>query len=49
MAYRSTRFPDDIHFYAAAMDDPAKFTPTAHVHTDERLPWVHLSDGLRRK
>lgn len=48
MAYRSTRFPDEIHFYAAALDDPECFSPTAHVHTDEQLSWVQLSDGLRR-
>ncbi len=49
MAYRSTRFPDEIHFYAASLDDPAAYAPTAHVHTAEQLPWVHLSDGLIRK
>lgn len=49
MAYRSTRFPDEIHFYAATLDRPADYHPSAHVHTDEQLPWVHLSDGLKRK
>lgn len=49
MTYRSTRYPDETHFYAASLDDPAIYTPTAHVHTDEMLPWVHLNDGLKRK
>lgn len=49
MAYRSTRYPDEIHFYAASLDDPGRYAPTSHVHTDEQLPWVHLSDGLKRK
>ena len=49
MAYRATRFPGEIHFYAATLDDPARYGPTAHVHTDEQLPWVHLSDGLKRE
>jgi hypothetical protein len=48
MTYRSSRFPDETHFYAASLDDPAIYTPTAHVHTDEILPWVHLNDGLTR-
>ena len=49
MAYRATRFPGEIHFYAASLDDPTRYRPTAHVHTAEQLPWIHLSDGLRRK
>ena len=46
MAYRSTRWPDEMHFYAATLDDPAAYQPTAHSHSAERLPWIHLSDGL---
>jgi hypothetical protein len=49
MAYRSTRFPGEVHFYAASLDDPSQYQPRLHVHTDEQLPWVHLADGLRRK
>lgn len=49
MAYRSTRFPGECHFYAATLDRPEAYAPTLHVHTDERLPWLHLSDGLPRK
>ena len=48
MTYRSDRFPGECHFYAATLDDPGIYTPTAHVHTGEMLPWVHLSDGLKR-
>ncbi|WP_309663929.1 GFA family protein [Tabrizicola sp.] len=46
MTYRATRFPDETHFYAATLDDPTQFTPAGHYHADERLPWVHLADGL---
>lgn len=49
MSYRSTRYPGEIHFYAATLDDPTAYHPTAHVHTAEQLSWVHLSDGLKRK
>lgn len=48
MAYRSHAFPDEMHFYAATLDDPAGFAATGHVHTGEMLPWVHLNDGLPR-
>lgn len=48
MAYRSTRFPGEMHFYAATLQDPAGFQPENHVHSGEAVPWVHLSDGLPR-
>lgn len=46
MAYRSDRYPGEIHFYAALLDDPGIYTPETHVHTDQMLAWVHLADGL---
>lgn len=46
MAYSSTAFPHEIHFYAASLDDPGAYAPTIHVHWDERLPWVKIADGL---
>jgi len=49
MTYRSDKFPNETHFYAASLDDPAAYEPTLHVHTAEMLPWVHLNDGLPRK
>ena len=32
MAYRADRFPNEIHFYAASMEQPQNFVPTFHVH-----------------
>lgn len=49
MAYESTRFPDEIHFYASLLEDAAGFEPQQHYHWDEHLPWVHLSDDLPRE
>jgi hypothetical protein len=49
MSYRSTRFPDEIHFYAASLDDPAAYAPENHVFTAEALPWIHLADGLPQR
>jgi hypothetical protein len=46
MAFRSERSPGEMHFYAATLDDPSIFVPTAHDHAGERLPWVRLADGL---
>lgn len=47
MAYAADRFPGETHFYAASMDNPETYAPTAHVYVAERLSWVHLADDLR--
>ena len=49
MTYRADSYPDEIHFYAATLDDPSHFKPTIHVHSDEMLPWIHVGDDLPRK
>ncbi len=49
MAYRADSFPDEIHFYAATLTDQTAFVPTVHVHSDEMVPWISLSDDLPRK
>lgn len=46
MAFRAERFPDEIHFYAATLDQPALYVPTRHHFLNEKLPWIHLADGL---
>ena len=46
MAYEGDRWAHEIHFFAATLDDPAAFRPTAHVNWNEHLPWVRLADGL---
>ena len=46
MAYEGDRWPHEIHFFAATLDDPAAFRPTAHVNWNEHLSWVRLADGL---
>ncbi|MEL7469128.1 MAG: GFA family protein [Pseudomonadota bacterium] len=48
MAYTHDKFDHEIHFYAASLDDPEGFVPTQHFHYDERLPWLHLSDDLKK-
>jgi len=48
IAYRSARYADEIHFYAASLEDPTRPVPRFHVHWAEKLPWVELSDTLPR-
>jgi 4-aminobutyrate---pyruvate transaminase len=47
MAFASTRYPEETHFYAASLEDPTDFRPEAHHTCRGRLPWIHL-DGLPR-
>ena len=49
MFYRSSRFPNETHFYAALLDQPGSLRPTTHFHADEMLPWIHLADDLPRQ
>lgn len=46
MAFEHDEQPDEIHFYAASLENPADFAPQYHVHCAEKLPWIKLADGL---
>ena len=46
MNYQFDGWPDETHLYAATLDDPAQFQPTAHFHYAEKLPWLHITDDL---
>lgn len=48
MAFASTRWPEETHLYAASLDDPTLFAPTAHVNWGERVDWADLHDGLKK-
>lgn len=48
MAYDSDRYPDEIHLYAASLDDPENYRPQGHVFCRERLPWFDVRDDLPR-
>ena len=46
MAFQADHYPGEIHLYAATLTDPEAFEPAFHVHTESRLPWLHLNDDL---
>lgn len=48
ISYEGARWPDEIHLFVCAFDDPAAFEPKAHVYVSEQLPWLHLADDLPR-
>lgn len=45
-AYTSARWPDEIHFYVALLNDPKSFEPKEHYHWEERLEWAAPDDDL---
>ena len=49
VAYEADQHPDEIHFYAALLDDHESFEPRGHVHWDERVAWINLTDDLPKK
>ena len=49
LTYEGERWPDQTHILVCSLDDPVALQPTAHVHTDEQLTWLHLADGLPRE
>ena len=49
MAYRTARRPDEIHLYAASLDESSGFAPEAHEFWAERVDWVQLADDLPRR
>ena len=48
LTYEGERWPGEVHIFAATLDDPGVISPQAHVYVGQKLPWVHLSDGLPR-
>lgn len=46
MAYEADKHADEIHLYAASLEESADFAPQAHVHWAERVSWVALGDDL---
>ena len=49
MAFDADRYPHEIHFYLASLEDPEIVTPSSHVHYDERLSWLQIDDDLSKK
>jgi hypothetical protein len=46
VAYDSDAQPDEIHFYAALLDDHSNFAPEDHGFWNERVPWLNIVDDL---
>jgi hypothetical protein len=46
MAYDADRYPHEIHFYAASLEDSRDFAPQAHAHWAEKVSWIEVADDL---
>ena len=44
----SSSFPHSKTVKIATLDDPAAISPVAHLHTENRIPWACIDDGLPR-
>ncbi|MBX2867653.1 MAG: GFA family protein [Acidiferrobacterales bacterium] len=42
MSFRSRKMSDVMHFYLAALENPALFQPTMHVAYEEKLSWLNV-------
>ena len=49
IAFRSTRWPGEIHLARALIDDALDRDPQVHVSTATQVPWITLGDHLPRK
>ncbi len=46
VAFDADRYPDEIHFYLASLEDASGLEPQFHVFTGEKVPWIELGDDL---
>ncbi len=50
LTYENDRLADEVHVYAAALDDPSSpvISPSCHVFVAEQVPWLDVHDDLPR-
>lgn len=46
LSFETAVFVEETHLYAATLDIPSLYRPTAHIFWSERLPWVTDVAGL---
>lgn len=48
IAFESALWPEETHLYAGTLDEPERFAPQFHVHSEEAVAWSIRDDGLPR-
>ena len=48
LTYAADRFPDYVQIHVGTLDDPDAIKPQDHVHCEEKVTWLEISDDLPR-
>ncbi len=48
LAFVGGRWPGEVHIGVGTLDQPASLEPRGHVNVKDQLPFIKLSDGLKR-
>lgn len=48
MAFQAEHYVNEIHLYAATLNDPEQFIPAFHVHYASKLKWLPVADDLTK-
>jgi hypothetical protein len=46
--FHSTHYPGAIDVTVGSLDEPERLKPDFHVYEPDRIPWLHIDDGLPR-
>ena len=46
VTFRSSAETQEVDVTVCSMDNPEFLTPQDHTWVEDRLPWIHLADGL---
>lgn len=46
LTFQADASPDELDVTICSLDEPQRVAPRDHTWVADRLPWVHLSDGL---
>ena len=48
LTYEHESLPDEVHLYAASLENPNQVAPSRHVFVEEQLDWLEIHDELPR-
>ena len=46
VSYENSDMPEEIHLFAASLDDSSDFAAERHDFWNERVPWLNIVDDL---
>jgi len=48
IGYSDDRLPDEVYLALGFMDEPERYPPKSHAFVARQLPFLHMTDDLRR-